>query len=316
MANKRKPKNNRRSQKKQQPQPSARRKLASRAALDANARRYASLIADPCKGPLVEGVYPGAGGGVVSRFESDFLLAYGGTETATAVFFTPGFNSELVGGNGGGMLLTPTTAITSDSGTIAFQNSTGFAPGYTWLANNAKAFRSVAACIQVSWPGTELTRQGIVGLGQTTLSNCLGGTQNAGNLRVLANSVARMPDDTLELVLRPTEASQRWCDPTLSPTLAVVQEVWGDAPSLFLTASGFAGGTGIRVRVVNVVEWLPATATGIAGSVPRAPASNNTLTDVLHFLDTAMGNKWVRRAGGYALSYLTGGGSNLLQITR
>jgi len=294
-------------QKKQQPPP-RRGVLSSRSSLDAYARDYAALVADPCGARLVEGIYPGGGGGLVSRFESDFVVANGATDTAFAVAFTPGFNSELAG-LVGGMLQTPTIPLTSDTGVLTFTNNFGIAPGYAFLANNAKAFRCVSACLQISWPGSELNRQGVVGLGQFTLSNTLGGTVTPAALRVLATHVSRMPDDMLEIVLRPTEASSRWCDPTLSPTLAFVQEVWGDSPTLFATIAGIPSNIGIRVRVINVVEWLPASNASIAGTVPKAPRSRNTFTEVLHVLDSMMENKWVRRAGVAALSFATGGAS-------
>lgn len=301
-------------QKRQQPSPRKSYGLPSRSQLDVFARDYAALVADPCGARLVEGVYPGGGGGLVSRFESDFVAASGGTDQAFAVAFAPGFNSELAG-LVGGMVQTPSIPLVADTSVISFTNNFGIAPGFAFLANNAKAFRSVSACLQISWPGSELTRQGIVGLGQATLSNTLGGTVSTASLRTLSTHVGRMPDDVIEIVLRPTEASQRWCDPTLSPTLAVVQEVWGDSPLLFATIAGIPPNVGVRVRLVNIVEWLPASNTGVAGLTAMAPRSRNTLTDVLHYLEGAMNNKWVRKVGMAALNYATGGvGGNLLRI--
>lgn len=287
----------------------------NRRQLDTYARDYAALVADPCGARLVEGVYPGGGGGIVSRFESDFIMANGATDTGACVAFTPGFNSELAG-LVGGMMQTPTIPLTTDVQVISFTNNFNSAPGFTFLANNAKAFRSVSACLQISWPGSELNRQGIVGMGQTTLSNTLGGTVTTANLRVLSTHVGRMPEDVLEIVLRPTEASQRWCDPTLSPTLAVVQEVWGDSPCLFVTVAGIPANVGVRIRLVNIVEWIPASNTGVAGTQPMATRSKNTFTEVLQYLESAMNNKWVRKAGLMALNYATGGiGGNLPRLT-
>lgn len=250
-----------------------------RLGLDAQATAYARLLADPCDGSLTHSTFPGSSGTLISRFETDFVMGSEPTSVGTALFFTPGYMTEnaLSGG-----LMVPTTVLATDSGTIGFANSYTLQPGYTFLANNAKSFRSIAACMQVTWTGSELNRQGVVGVGQTNMANCMGGTQTLANLRVLASKVGRMPDTMAEIKLRPNDASYRFVDNTLSPTLATAQSVYGDLPSLFVTVSGIPGSTGVRIRLVNVVEWMPATATGITNPDSSYYSGRSTTQDVMN----------------------------------
>lgn len=269
--------------------------------LDQYATDYLKLLVDPCQGALAHACYPGGSGGILTRFESDFILNDTATDKGTAVAFVPGFNSEA-GGLNGGMLMVNSTPITTDTQVLTFANSTA-GPGYTFLANNAKAFRCVAACLQISYPGSELSRAGIVGIGQTTLSNFLSGAVTPSNLRVLAQHVGRMPDDMLEVKLRPNEASEKWCDPTLSVALATTQAAWGDTPALFATVFGIPVSTGVRIRCVTVVEWLPATATGVNSNPASAPLSRNTQTEVLQIADRIFNNSYVRKGAELAIAY-------------
>lgn len=276
-------------------------KVARQGGLDAYAAAYARLLRDPCNGPLSAGCYPGAGGGIVSRFEVDFIQGTGAGETGAAGFFTPGY-FNVASGQVGGCVQVNNGILTNDTSTVSFTNS-GSVPGLAFLQATAKSYRCVAACLQVSWPGSELNRQGVVGLGQTVLSEALSGAvNNTSVLRTLASHVGRMPADVMEIALRPTTANERWIDPTISYTLAQAQSIWGDSPSLFWTAAGMTATIGLRVRLVTVVEWIPQLGSGINGSVPRAPATRYTLEDVLRFVETAAEKPWVRAVGFAALN--------------
>lgn len=100
--------------------------------LDERAAKYASLLADPCNGPLVSGPFGDSGGGLISRFESDFVINNGATETGSFLAFVPGSCSTYIS----------TTAITTDSvGFVTASSSTIEAPGYNFLNSNAVQFR-------------------------------------------------------------------------------------------------------------------------------------------------------------------------------
>lgn len=268
----------------------------SRGVLDTYARDYLRLVTDPCNAPLAMSVFPGAGGGIVSRFENDFIVGNSATDVATSVVWTPGYLNQAVGGSGGNCVV-PSAPVISDNIGIAYNVDNAKAPGFTFLSSNAKAFRCIAACMQVSWPGTELNRQGIVGLGQVTQSVALSLAPTTSQLRTLSSHVGRMPGEVMELILKPTEASQRWCDPTIAYPLLTAQSVWGDSPSLLLSVAGIPVSTGVRVRLISIVEWLPQNGGGIVSNDAVAPKSGSTLNDVLRAVDAISSKDWVRSAG-------------------
>lgn len=273
---------------------------ALRASIDRQAMAYAELLKDPCSGPLVHSTYAGAGGSLITRFEFDFIANTGATETASFGYFCPGFVVNNATFNSVGF--TPAaTPLTNDGVTATCLNTlVAQQPGYSFLYSNAAVHRSVAACIQISWPGTEYNRGGIMAVGQTTLNQFAAGTVSAAQLRTLATHVERTPDGVIEIKMVPNDESENWLSP-----------IWGtapeggmqDLPTLFWSAAGLTAGTGVRVRMVNVVEWKPKSNTGmmINSASQVANVSTNTTQNVLKYMyqfgEWAINSPTIQRVG-------------------
>lgn len=250
-------------------------------ALDAAAIQWAKLLVDPCNSNLVHGCYPtGVGGTILMRVENDQIIANGATEVATFGGWVPGYglacmNSTPQTSDTLGSLVTPTILL---------------GPADAYLKTNANSVRCVAACMQISYPGSELNRAGVVAIGvgpadqvSTQLPTAAGGNNLNGSpqlYRTISQHVQRMPQDIVECRWFPGEADQTPYDPQY-PTL-YAQNFAGRNAILF-SASGFPVSTGIRVRMVAVYEISLVGATGSVQAV-AAPVSNNLPNQVLKFL--------------------------------
>lgn len=260
------------------------------AGLDAWGQAYARLLRNPCGADLVHPVYTGGGGGYLVRVEKDFLVATTLSSTVTWGWFCPSNMSSTVGATTYGVLSTTSdlNVASAVGGTVATQ------PGYTFLSSVAKAVRCVSACLQVSYPGSELNRSGVVGLGTSTLAN-VAGANSAADMRTLASKVTRTPDGVLEVKWSPNDVSQRYVDPNETGVGGNGED---DFPALFWTAAGLPADVGLRVRLVVVYEWLPKSTMGVI-SAPgdTVTRSRNTLNNVLNAL---------RSAGDWAYEGFTG----------
>lgn len=262
-------------------------RLMSRAALE-----YAKLLSNPCTGPLVHA--PGSSeGGQVVRFESDFLLGNGATETAGALLWTPGGQNE--GASNTGFV---NGFAANDTALITYTNNNA-APGKVFLQNNASSYRCIAACLQVYWPGSELNRQGIIGAAQATyglLSTA--SNSNASGLRSLCPVVERMPTDHLEIRWAPNFADGLFTNP------ASTTSVEDGHAGILLTWAGIPVSTGVRIRMVAVFEWRPKVQ-GLVLSSNTAHSSAEGVQEVRHMLDARDANWW-NRSGQAAYNFLSG----------
>jgi hypothetical protein len=262
---------------------------------------YAKLLANPCTGPLVHA--PGSSeGGQVVRFETDFILGNGATDTAGAFLFTPGaINSQTNNGYGfgglNGIAVNDTTALTLTA-TDAFGGTS--VPGYTFIRSNASSYRCIAACLQVYWPGSELNRAGIVAAAHGTygLLNSAG-SYTAAQLRAICPVVERMPTDHMEIKWAPNFSDGLFRNPT-SP----------NAPedghsAILLTWAGIPVSTGVRIRCVCVYEWRPRTSGLVLSSNTALSDSAYTVQDVRAQLDKRDANWW--NLSGQAAYHFLGG---------
>lgn len=244
-----------------------------RTLLDAQARQYAELLRDPCNAKLTQSVFPGAGGAFVSRFETDYIINATGVDTGALLVFTPGFTAGAQGALGASV------ALAGD--TTGFNITTPLAsPGATFLATTDQ-YRAIAACAEVYWPGTELNRAGILGLGivDSAIINTFSSGNNAttANTRTLCQHTERMPESKATINWRPGDFDQAATGTSSSSLLSGRQ-------SLLITAAGIPPSTGIRVRLVVVVEWWPKAGTGLVATVPQVTTRVST-NEVLYALD-------------------------------
>lgn len=235
--------------------------------LDAEARKYAKLIADPCYGQITDPVYQSSGSGQFVRLENDFIIGAEATSVGAALIFTPG----MISTTGAGAVI-PTTVVSSDTGAIVWNANSTYQCGTTFAATGA-AVRAVSACMQISYVGSELTRAGVFSVAQMNRYQALGYTTTA-KLRSAAERVVRIPDGVLEIKLAPTAKNADFYSTNID------QADSGEWPCLVFTASGIPSSTGIRVRLVQVLEWLPAASTGVISNT-SSTRSFNSLQQVL-----------------------------------
>jgi hypothetical protein len=243
--------------------------------LDGPAIEYAKLLANPCTGPLVPGPFGDGTGGIISRFEVDQVIDTGSTSVGSFVGFVP---SSLA-------FYTAATAITGDA--VAFSpyqiGTKNAGPGSTFCVANSGTYRVLSACLQLYYPGTELTRAGIVGVGQANVGSLSSAAITLSSARTLANFVERVPVDMVELVWRPNSWDLEWTN--LASIDAETSSNFNRRSTIFASTFGIPVSTGMRVRMVSVVEWIPATATGQPSNIV-VKNSNNSYTEVLNWLDS------------------------------
>lgn len=280
-----------------------------RAALDSAARQYAELIANPCGGKLTNTIWPGSSGGMVMRAETDNILFSGVTETAGVYVLCPG----IVRG------YTNNVSLTSDTLVTALGPAVGGVPGDTFLPQNAGSVRCVAACLQLSFPGSELDRSGIVSLGVVPLASLTnnittasgGGNTSvsAANIRTMCQHTERTPQNMAEVTWFPGAGDMmpfQIGNPTLANNTAIDEA--SEKNCLVATVAGLKAGVGLRVRTVCVYEWIPSTGKGFVATV-EPPRSNNTLTDILRYLPETKGTNWFINAWSKAQPYIRAAGS-------
>lgn len=250
-----------------------------RPVLDKPGLDYAKLLADPCGENLVHPVYQGGSGGYLLRVETDAIHNTDPTDSGSMGFFCPGNIHDTATLGGFGKTGVP---VASDSLTYNLLPFNSLQPGYAFLKANSASHRCVAACLQVSYPGSELSRAGIVGLGQANYSSLVQTPKSTSQLRAMAQHVRRMPDGVLEIVLVPNTSSQKYTNAS-DTSAATIDD---DMPTLFWSAYGIPVSTGIRVRCVAIYEWLPINTTGVNLPTPSlSSSSRNTLNDVLLALE-------------------------------
>lgn len=261
--------------------------------------RYARLLADPCNGDLVAGPFGDGLGGMVARFEKEYVINNSATDTAAFITFEP--ISCCVRINNA-PLTSDTDVITSVS--LLTQSW----PGYDFLFANASHVRPLAACMQLYWPGSELNRQGICSLGRYPAEFHNDANLTVARLRTQANYIKRTPADCFEIIWRPTEADLEGRELSATPA------VFTGSTALVGTATGIPVSTGIRVRIVAVYEWMPDPASGFKNTVVVTPRPHR-LADILAFLDRT--GDWMSgtaTAAGKAMSSLAGGVGSIMAL--
>lgn len=269
------------------------------------ASRYARLLADPCSADLVPGPFGDGYGGMVARFEKEFVINNSSTDTASAFIFHP-FS---------GLVAWQTTPLVDDTTTIAWTVSGAPVthPGNVFLTANASHARPLAACVQVYYPGSELSRSGVVSLGQYA-AEVVSDTVAVANLRTTANYVCRTPADVAEIVWRPNQADLLGREPLPAGSLNTSNMNGLNTTSIIVTGAGLPVSTGLRIRVVAVYEWIPDPSSGLKNTVVRNTGTV-TLGNVLGALDRT--GDWMAgtaRAAGRAMSSLAHGVASMYQL--
>lgn len=247
-----------------------------RAYLDSLGQAYARLLLDPCNAPLVHSVYGGAEGTYLIKAESIATIANGTGNTSGVYQWTPGVLSN-----------TGTILGVNDGTTTAF-GAADFIPGFTFLTNNACQVRAVAACLEITYPGSEASRAGRVHYGQ-----CGGGTlqptmtgQTVASFAPVLEHMERTPAGKIEVLWRPGQADGLFREESTGASIvdrerrAAIGVAFAGLP---LDAAG--NGVGLTIKQTCVYEYKPAL--GIGLTMPTVSRfSTSTLQDVMQFLLT------------------------------
>lgn len=283
--------------------------------LDVYAKSHAALLADPCKAPLAYSVYPGGSGGQMARFSQDLIVFNDfNTDVGGVLVWSPGYAAYSQS-----RPLIPLTTDTQNFGMSDLRAAAGNA-----AVANTTGYRCLAACAQVYYPGTELSRSGFVGLGYTTggtiteyQTTTVGGDGNTtlsiAGLRQTQFHSERTPNTMMEIKWKPSQADEQFTS-GLSPASQTATNAYGlsSRNCITISASGLPPGVGLRVRFVAVYEYIQQPNIGIVGTAGNAPRSKNSINDVLRALDN-MGNWFISTATQYgpeilgAIGYMSTG---------
>jgi hypothetical protein len=246
--------------------------MAFRTRLDRAALQYAQLLADPCNGPLVTAPFGDGQGGIVARYEVDIVLNGGATDNGSYIVFIPSLLQ----------FYTAAAAVTADSALIA-SGAAQLGPGYGPLVTNGlcSAYRVLSACLQVYYPGSESTRAGITAVGQVPQAN-VGGSNSTSFLRTSSQYTERTPVDHIEIKWMPNTYDMEWVAPAFDGGTTFLTN---RRSALVSSTYGIPISTGMRYRMVAVIEWLPTSGQGTQANPSTRVLSNNTYTDVLKFLE-------------------------------
>jgi hypothetical protein len=261
--------------------------------LDTPAVNYAKLLADPCNAALVHPIYAGGDAGYLFRAESFATFGNSVGNTAGVVHWTPGYvnnnNSDIIG-----------TQAATGATSVAATVSGAPTPGKAFLLANAKGCRCVAACLKVTYPGSESGRAGRIHYGLTTagiLDVSVGVT--ADGMAQSLQHFTRTPPETIEIIWRPGAADTEFNDPTENAS-AVIRD---RKSAISVAWAGLPDAVGLTFHFTAIYEWTPAFGTGVAHNALGKAVSRNTLDDVLDFLRNA-GFTFTRQINGASGSAL------------
>lgn len=219
-----------------------------RGVLSTGDRRYARLLADPCNAPYTMGMVADGFGTSAQRFVGDYVIATGANETSINLCVVPSqmtiYNANSIGDN---------TNLTWTSG-YTF-------PGAAVLATAGRT-RCIAACVQVSWYGSEQTRHGCLAMGNAPRLAAANANTTPGELRSSMPYVARLPSDTVGIKWRPNENDLSFSTAGADNALA---------SALYVQVSNLGFNTSIRFRVVVVMEWEAHASLGNGTPIQQYP---------------------------------------------
>lgn len=274
----------------------ARRVMAS---MDAGAVAWAKLLANPCGAKLVHPCYAGgSGASTLVRLESDTVLAATGGETGIFGMFIPGQ----------GVFLNNVTPILTDLGLSQYSVNDISNPGDSYV-KSCSSMRAVAACMQITYPGTEASRSGVVGIGvcdasavavfSTTAMGGGGLNMQMNRSRVACEHVQRMPQEVVECKWFPGNADE---EAFALPLPADFARNLGGHNGIQFSVSGFPAGVGIRIRCVVVYEAAMGAFASGQVQVVEPPVSLTTSATVISAL-TARSPQWYLNKAEAAIDY-------------
>lgn len=282
-------------------------RAAPPARFDNKALTYAKLLDDPCTGDLTRPIYSGSDTGYVTRFRTQFTVLDSGAATCGFYHWIPGFNDGI----GAFSLLGYTSSADTVVGAPTAMGGPSNVPGMSFFTS-ASEQRCVAACLRISYLGTELNRSGYIALGNIEAGSiAASGTYTTAQIAALLPYHDRVPDHTIEIKWLPGHQDQEFM--TYGKQSAASPD---GRKALTFAIGGLVATAGVLVELVSVVEWVPAAASGI--SAPTAALNSSyQLNDVVNFLRSRNWQQVVQVGSVFAQGAmrLAGGFSNRRALT-
>ena len=241
--------------------------------LDSSAMAAAAMLLDPCNATLAPSAFRGDQG-FRTRFVSNNTVASGAGFTCGAIAFIPGQNLLWV--------MEAATASTS----VAWVNLSTFAPGNTFLATNAIAYRSLGACLSSTPIAANLAVSGQVYTGIVTVSSLgIPGSTTASSLAQLCNNYAKVTiDQPMETKFVPGALDEEYFDPSTVDS--------SDSNAILQVYIGLPAATGVTYRMTNIAEWKSLPNKGLVSESYLGNPSRNTIEHVKEYLRTRNPSWW------------------------
>lgn len=228
---------------------------------------YASLLRDPCNGPI--GSYYGGETGIVQRFTQDVTLNTTAGHTCGFIAYTPASNTFV-----NGSAPATTTAITPTA---------SGAPGVNFLATNASKSRALAACVTAMASAVSMTNMtGEIAVAIVASNNIEPSTP------VTTDSVFQLCNQRSILAKRSYDV--KWypqlMDSTYNPTVASGAATLSDPAdhnTILVAWRGYPAGVGLSFRLTSVAEWTPKPTIGVSvTSAPREAVNHQAINHALY----------------------------------
>jgi hypothetical protein len=238
-----------------------------RLGLTTHEREYLAMILDPCDGPMSHGPYQGTGSGYLVRRQRRTTISLdGSTKTQGAFYYHPSMANIF------------TKEVLSASSTLGALNTwtaIGIAPPIVY-----SQFRPVAACVRVTYVGTELNKCGSIAYSYSMPSHTVNdtATNSPTNLRVGCTGHSRVSSSTLTLRSQPDRSFLHWQNATSTDPLS-------DQTNGFFFTVNTISNTAVTYEVVVdvVLEWTPDSDAGIP-IVPNPPQFSKPMDAYLAYL--------------------------------
>jgi hypothetical protein len=268
---------------------------------------YASMVADPCNGPMLEGFYSSSEG-MLNKLKS----VYSNSSTANQGYVLWDANYTSEGGASpstiNAIIQYPASAATNPTNTTASRFGTGDAgqTGATILAG-AAAFaasdtvadaRCVGACLRVSYTGRMDAASGLIAVIDNLPAEALLGVDgitpaSVDELFARSTKVERLGLDTAEVKFRPSTHSEIFrsnSEGCLDVASATVTKVTAEAERSGARWMGFAfkGISGMNDLIFEFhqnIEWRPNLDAGFVDKSPVQSSNPGNAQKVVALLD-------------------------------
>lgn len=243
--------------------------------LDPAGMAYARLLSDPCNAPLVHPTYTGSEGGYLLRSDSFVTIGNGATDTSGVFLFTP---SIL---NNGGLGVSHCVSVGGSAGGTITSSGAVNSPGYSFLTGNADNVRCIAACLKITYPGSESGRSGRVHYGHLASAvAAAGGVVTPDSIAQLLPAYERTPASAVEVTWKPNTADQIFAQPSIGT------DGFGNTRSATLACAwaGLPAAVGLTFHLTAVYEWQPKLNRGLSVPDLSKSDSNNDIDQVVNYL--------------------------------